>query len=308
MFNAEIKERYILFKTSTSPYIEKYLQSEFRLIERTEKKLNKDACNFTIFEIMDYYKTRNMTSTETLRVLNTHFTLYTEWCLKEGLVTDGQNHYREFDRHRIELCVNRFAIENKIVDRETVLSWVDQLPNPRDKFLLLGLFEMGSMNQYEYVVNARISDLHGNEFHTSKGIVYWSNVLKHIAIDSAETFEYYPMTENSKPSQLSKEDPDLIFKNKNNTYVESSYRSMRRAYNSLSNIFNIMDVGDWMNAKALQDSGIIEYIKNGMKKSGLTASEFMIRPDVKDYISVQYNIDNIEPYFTRLKVRYGDIW
>ena len=38
-------------------------------------------------------------------------------------------------------CVNKALFNMKIVSKNTILNWVEQLPNPKDQFVLLGLFE-----------------------------------------------------------------------------------------------------------------------------------------------------------------------
>ena len=95
MFNEEIKERYIKEKKSTTIMPKTFLEDIFKNIESYEIKLNKDACNFTTFEITEYYSLLNISSLEFLKVMNNQLALYTEWCQSSNLVKDNQNHYRE---------------------------------------------------------------------------------------------------------------------------------------------------------------------------------------------------------------------
>ena len=56
MYNSEIKCRYIEKKESTTGMPDGYLKRQFDKIEIFERRLDKDLCNFTVYEIIDVYK------------------------------------------------------------------------------------------------------------------------------------------------------------------------------------------------------------------------------------------------------------
>ena len=95
MFNAEYKERFIIEKNNESIIPKGYLEHQFKRVAEMENKLNKDVSNFTYYDIIEYYKMLNTHSIEYLAVLNSQFSLYTQWCLQQNLVNDGQNHFLE---------------------------------------------------------------------------------------------------------------------------------------------------------------------------------------------------------------------
>ena len=83
MYNKEHKERFIAERDNKS-----YLECQFKKVSFMEFELNKDVSNFTFYEIIEYYKLLNTCSLEYLRVLNSQFSLYTQWCLQQNLVNE----------------------------------------------------------------------------------------------------------------------------------------------------------------------------------------------------------------------------
>ena len=95
MYNEERKRRFISEHNVEVTLPNNYLECQFNKISNVEETLNKDLCNFTFYEITEYYKLLNLTSTVSLSVMNSQFSLYTQWCLQQNLVDDGQNHFLE---------------------------------------------------------------------------------------------------------------------------------------------------------------------------------------------------------------------
>ena len=141
MYNQELKERYRKEKESYTTVSAYYFSSLFKRTEPFEEQLDKDASNFTTYEIINMYKTLAIMSLDTIATMNSNLSMYTQWCIQENLVNDYQNHYLEITRDMMASFVNKLAMDKKVVSREQVLDWCQQLPNPSDSFCLLGLFE-----------------------------------------------------------------------------------------------------------------------------------------------------------------------
>ena len=157
-YNEELKKRYLQEKekhTITSNYID----VQFRKSSEMEYELDKDVSNWTIYEITEYYKLLNSTSFELLICVNSIFSQYCQFCLENSLVKDNQNHFLECTKEILASCVNKAILEKKIISRETILKWTDELPNPKDQFILLSLFEFGKSKDYKDTVYARLDDL-----------------------------------------------------------------------------------------------------------------------------------------------------
>ncbi len=158
IYNYEIKERFVNEKASevSNP---SYLFYWFRKTYDKEVELNKDLCNWTTYEIIEFYKMVNTSSVNTLMTANCIFAKYTNFCFENNLVIDSQNHFLECTIDIIKGCINKVALNMKIIDRQKIVNLVRQLPNPKDQFILLGTFEFGkSVNNLE-ILRARFSDM-----------------------------------------------------------------------------------------------------------------------------------------------------
>ena len=164
MYNQELKERYRKEKESYTTVSAYYFSSLFKRIEPFEEQLNKDASNFTAYEIINMYKTLAIMSLDTIVTMNSNLSMYTQWCIQQNLVNDYQNHYLEMTRDMLVSFVNKFAMDKKVVSRKQILEWCQQLPNPSDSFCLLGLFEGIRGGGYLELALAKIDDFHDNIF------------------------------------------------------------------------------------------------------------------------------------------------
>ena len=156
MYNENIKNRYIENKESEVIVPKGYLQNCFKKSEPFEEELGKDISNFTAYEINNFFKTLNISSYESLLVLCNSFQQYTQWCLQQNLVKDSQNHFLEFDKDDLIACLNKIAMQNKIIPKETIYGWCNELVNYGDSFAIIALFEGLKGKNYCEIVNAKI--------------------------------------------------------------------------------------------------------------------------------------------------------
>ena len=231
MYNEEIKRRYITAKEQEVVLPNNYLVIQFNRAEEMETELGKDISNFTTYEIIEYYKMGNFDSLDSLRVLNSQLSMYTQWCLQENLVKDNQNHFLEMTADILSGCVNKAMLDRKIISRETVLKWVNELPNPRDQFIMLSLFEYGKSKNFTDITNAKITDIVDNTLTLNDGrTVHISDQLKSIAEDSYETRTYYSITGKGVKTMSLVADGEKIVKNYPNTKLDvSEFQSGRKS-------------------------------------------------------------------------------
>ena len=189
-YNEELKKRYIKEKEKILSVSSNYIDVQFRKSSEMEYELNKDISNWTTYEIIEYYKILNMTSYESLLCVNSTLSQYTQFCLENSLVKDNQNHYLEMTKDLLADCINKAILEKKIVERETVLRWVEELPNPRDQFILLSLFEYGKSKDFKDIVYARPQDIQGNKLKLSNRTVNISDKLINIINNCIEYFRF----------------------------------------------------------------------------------------------------------------------
>lgn len=291
MYNEDIKKRYMQEKESTTSTPAGYLTRLFKKSEVFETQLNKDICCFTAYEILDFYKTINISTMESLVVLNNHLLLYTQWCLQHNLVPDCQNHYTEINNDAIKKCINIVSFDKSIITRETLYTWIGKISNPSDAFIMICLFEGIKGNDFCEIAKLRMSDFSGNKVKlcTEREITV-SDKLIELAELTDNTMEYYPVnSERGRVYQL--EDEGYILKKYHNSQEEpTSYQRGRRIYQKLLRNFVHLKVSEFMKPNSLTESGKIDYINRRAQEEGMSAKEFLYS-DFVDEVCDKYEYD-----------------
>jgi len=201
MYNAERKERYIEAKEAITELPNNFLPRLFKQLSDYEEKLSKDACDFTETEICSYYKLRGSRSVNNLRNLNSQLSLYTDWCLGQGFVIDGQNHYRVLNQEDFEGCINLAAIQILSIGREDLIRQLRTLPNARERFVILYLFEVGSKDLVSIFKQMTLDWFDGEILHLPGRDVAISDELLQFAEEAAAERELvsYNATQKTFP-------------------------------------------------------------------------------------------------------------
>lgn len=294
LYNKELKLEYIKEKNQEAVLPSNYLENQFFKVSEMERELDKDVSNFTVYEIIEYFKLLNLTSLESLKVMTSEFSMYTQWCLQKSLVTDNQNHFLEMSNDILMCCINKAVLSMKIISRETILSWVNQLPNPKDQFVLLGLFEGLKGKDFCELAKLKPEDIDDNIAHLCTGRdIEISDKLIEIIDDCMKEDQYYSITGNgTKVTKLA--DNGYIIKDYPNARMDvSEFQIGRKIYNGVTRTLNYFDVLKYMSANSIAEAGKIHMIKE-------RASELNISN--KDYIYSDY-ISEVEKKFNSKIVR-----
>lgn len=305
MFNEEIKERYIKEKKSTTIMPKTFLEDIFKSIESYEIKLNKDACNFTTFEITEYYSLLNISSLEFLKVMNNQLALYTEWCQSSNLVKDNQNHYREINIERIRSCLNTYILTKKIISKETLTKWCSQLPNYREVFILMCLFEGIKGKDFIEITHLKIDDINEKEktvkLCTGRTISVSDEFIS-IALKADQEMTYYRFSENMY-NETSLLDLGYIFKYYLNTDPNlSDYRKGRSVYNAAMRIFKYLGISSYATIQSIYESGKVHYVKEYAKQYNLSVNDFLLS-EHRSIIEEKFNCTIVVKMFM---LKYSD--
>ena len=289
MYNQKLKERYRKEKESYTTVSAYYFSSLFKRTEPFEEELDKDASNFTTYEIINMYKTLAIMSLDTIATMNSNLSMYTQWCIQENLVNDYQNHYLEITRDMMASFVNKLAMDKKVVSREQVLDWCQQLPNPSDSFCLLGLFEGIRGGGYLEIALAKIEDFHDNIFTAYNGReIKVSSTLIEYAKQSNETIEYQSISRNMEKEVNLIENGRIIKDYPNVRRTESLPVLRRRTQSRLARIFNYMGILEYMNGNDIRMSGVIEMINSRCKELKISGKDYIYGIGIEE-IKNQYD-------------------
>ena len=308
MFNEDRKRRYIKIKEDivTLPY--RSLELLFEKTEPFEEKLGKDVCEWTALEIMEYYKYRDAYSLSSLVVCNSNLTQYTNWCLSETLVPDGQNHYLEIRPDMLDSCVNKEYLSKLLITREDLIARIDELQNYTDRFMMLAFFEGICGIRYTEMIKATIDNIHGNviELYNGRELPI-SNKLKEIAEFAAteESYQTYGVTGKTiKYSDYNR--PGAIFKvsKKNRPISEGNEDGamMQIVCRRFDKAKDYVGLPKRLTIKNMLLSGKIHYIKELMKQDGISLEEAIVR--YRDDINKRYQVEDIKSNTVFLR-KYG---
>ena len=286
MYNEDIKRRYIEIKERETILPTKYFETLFSNTEQYEKEYNKDICNFSLYEIKDFYKMYNTASISVLNTMNSHLGMYTQWCINEGFVIDGQNHFLELSSLDLKSYLNIAKINSSVITKDDIIKWCKLLDNARDKFILLSLFEFGRSQNYTDIIHARLCDIDGNNIRLYSGrTVVISDELKKFAIESSAAEEY----NSSRMTKINiLVDDGSIIKKFTNTDNDDEYLSGRRIYNTVIKSLKTVNANN-ININNIVNSGILSMVLRRSKELNLDPVEYL-NSDYISEIENQYNV------------------
>ena len=289
MYNQELKERYRIEKESYTTVSAYYFSSLFKKTQPFEEQLNKDISNFTTHEIINMYKTLAIMSLDTIVTMNSNLSMYTQWCIQENLVNDYQNHFLEIDRDMMATFVNKLAMDKKVVSRQQILDWCQQLPNPSDSFCLLGLFEGIRGGGYLELALAKMEDFNDNVFTAYNGReIKVSSTRIEYAEQSNETLDYQSIT-NTMTREVTLIENGRIVKDYPNVQRSESLVVLRRRIQSrLARIFDYMGILDYMNGNDIRMSGVVEMINTRSRELEISGKDYIYGIGIEE-IKKQYD-------------------
>ena len=224
MYNEEWKKKFVEQEVSTKQNgkestSDNYL-SMLRSLSPVEGKLGKDLSEFSTQEILDYYRSRSWASYEYIRVKNAMLLRYTDWCIENNLISSKINHYVEInDREILQSCLNLVLMKSKIILRDELLYDLEQIPNPSDKFIALGIYEGISSVQRSEFGHLYSSQFEGNILHLPTRDIIVSDELIQFGKESEKMYSSYPFLDGdpaiydtSTLDNVYKEDDDSIIK------------------------------------------------------------------------------------------------
>lgn len=293
MYNKEHKERFMAERENRE-----YLECQFKKVSFMEFELNKDVSNFTFYEILEYYKLLNSCSVGYLRVLNSQFSLYTQWCLQQNLVNDSQNHYLEVRTEDYDNCINKALMNLKIIPKNVMLNWVSELQNPRDQFILLGLFEGIKGKDFCELGNLRPEDVNGNilKLCTGRKVVI-SNRLKDIIEHCIVETMYYGMKTKDSDRKFPLVDRGYVIKDYPNTKDDTSdFQRGRQIYNSIQRIMQYIGIYPNVSANQIFESGKLDMIQTRAKELKISCVDY-IRSEKISEVEEKYNCTIVRKHY-----------
>lgn len=239
------------------------------VVEETEKYLNKELLIFTMDDIRLLFITFNSISVSSLRV---KCSIIRRYCEYNGY---ADNNFKDVTTEILESCCNNNIRLNKYLDKKSLLSIMDDLENPSDKWLLLSVFEGIKGDK---LCNVTLTS--GNEINENNqtiklydgSVIECSKELISIAKESCETFEYYSISKNEQINKITLS-TDLILKPRNNCSdpydIDKAYKRTAKKYFTIKNYLG----NEAITVPRLYLSGMTYRIKQYMERNEKTFEE-----------------------------------
>ena len=290
MYNAERKEQFLAERKSKA-IVSNNIGNLFELAGTTEAELGRDLSEWNSDEILTFYKYYSTPSIQSLIQMHNSLTMYTNWCISNGLVADNQNHYTEINSTMLCDCVNIPMLRKSLFSRSEMENLVSELPNSADAFLLLALFEGVSIR---WMFEIKVSDFDDDNILCLPDgkQIRASSQLRHYAELGAEEDVRLSIPNTKKEFKYEYTDGDHIIRH----ITRKSKRQNERVVLGL----RMRQCGEYLDTpnitmKSLAESGRMWYISEMMTSRGLSLEEAAIT-NRKEHESIYGSIQNSVTY------------
>ena len=180
----KIKKEFISYKNGA-----KYIYDWLVKVDDYEDTIGKNITEWSKEDALGFYKEQKIEYIESLYRLNAMLQTFINYCMVHDYMTE--NVFFQITIKELVGCLDLDTIRKKMVTREELLKLIKELENPCDRFMTLGLFEGIRGRNDLGILEARMSDIKGNELTLLDGsVTEISDELIEIAKESASVFEY----------------------------------------------------------------------------------------------------------------------
>lgn len=303
MYQKEMKEGFcesylrsrIIQKTS--------LYGLFRKIEPYEKKLNKDASEFTKDEALEMYMCLKSRSVYTLMNNNVILKAYYAW-RKHYHGVDVESAYENISIDDLRPCVDKNA--SKLLSREEIIEIEEQLLNITDSAILECLFQgiAGPSMRDITELNENMLDKKNKCLIFPDGRVFdITERLCQLLDDAFKEEVYICYGETMREKRL--QGKGRLFKDRDNAHAaDSDDKRFRAVYRKIQVIRDYVGVKE-LTMKGIAAAGFLHSLRNNLNETGVGLKEFLQTEkgeqlmDRYGYDS-DYRVDNLVHRFKNL--------
>ena len=302
-FLNEYKRSRVIIETSVMAVLYRAL--------KFEQEFRKAFYEFSVKEVLDMYKSYHAINIRSLQNTNLILKHFAKWTLHEqGLSTD--NVYDTITKNLIEDCVDIKKKEGLIFSKDDIEDIQSQLLNWTDKGILLMLFLGAGANWLKELTFFNMNQVSREDkliyFKTGK-IIPITDEDYEIIEKACEEDELMSFGTTSRISRVRSEGLykirfNALSSNSNPNNEEDAARRFRWTQRRL--LLISQDLGIRLTSSSLQASGLLHYLQQGMKESGLSFREYTKtegarslarRYDIYSELAPQILLEKFEMYF-----------
>ena len=290
------------------------LKRLFSMSAKEEKRLGKDLCDFTKTELINLYSYMNFMSYNLLQDIHTSVKTYVGKYQKE-VCTDATISIYSIGAYELKRCCNSYVAQNVIISRKDLLFLLEEIKdeyrNPSDLFVILCIFEGIYGNQFEEILNLKITD-----FYRNRGTIYAhlctgrtvkvSEELFKLAKETDEQDCYYVPYENCKSDFRTKvlQHSEYILKpiaNKSRGAIQRQavWGRIKRCLHHYNK--------DYLTTKIIQASGVIDMIERKAEELDVPVKDYFNDREFLREIIEQYPYKTVYSLKAAIKI-YKPEW
>lgn len=298
MYNQEIKEEFIELQEKS---YKKQLESSFKKIGKIEDQKEKDLAYFSKEIIVKMYEEFDYTL-KTTKTLNRLLAEYCDFYFKKIGVEHFNNQCRELSVDTMNLVETKVT-KKRMITHQEMLSLVDDILNPCDKFLMYALYSgiAGTPKQCELcfldeddlqegnIISIPSVDKEGNVIKNAR-FIKADDLLYSLAKESANTYVYKSTLSDSYDRKLY---TNRILKPASNEAKESNLSSchsrLRRRFTTICEKYFVED----LTAGDIKWSGIIYNMRLIQVEMNLPSIFDVIKTEQFKKLREQYSIQSL---------------
>lgn len=298
MYNQEIKEEFIELQSKS---YKKQLESSFKKIGKIEDQKEKDLAYFSKEIIVKMYEEFDYTL-KTTKMINKFLSKYSDFYFKKMGETHSRNQYIDIDIDAMRFIKVK-ASEKRMITHQEMLSLVDDILNPCDKFLMYALYcgIAGTPKQCELcfldeddlqegnIISIPSVDKEGNVIKNAR-FIKADDLLYSLAKESANTYVYKSTLSDSYDRKLY---TNRILKPASNEAKESNLSScnsrLRSKFTTICEKYFVED----LTAGDIKWSGIIYNMRLIQVEMNLPSIFDVIKTEQFKKLREQYSIQSL---------------
>lgn len=249
------------------------LNSLLNRVGKLESKKDKNVISFSEKEILEMYKGFNLTSVNTLQNYNNYLKAYCDFIIYK--TKNGENNFASINKDMLKTCINEDMRKNKYISYEQLQDIEAELLNFTDSAILECLWYGISGKEL-----TNLTHLERNQVDKRKMEIIFNDgrILKiyprlYDLLDKAfNEVEYMCYGEDIKVKRV--EGKDKLYKVRDNAYKDTDSVRFRWVYRKIMIIRDYVGLPN-ISMKSLQGSGMLHYVKQGMKDFNCGLREFL---------------------------------
>lgn len=253
------------------------LNSLLNRVEKIEKTKGKGIIYFSDAEILDMYKSFDLTSVDTLQNYNNYLKAYCDFIIYKS--KKGENKFSNINKDMLKKCINEDIRKNKYISYEQLQDIEMELLNFVDSAILECLWQGISGKELTDLTYLERSQVNKKkmEITLNSGRAIKIHPRLYELLDKAfDEVEYMCYGEDIKVKRV--DGKNKLYKVRDNAYKDTSEVRFRWVYRKIMIIRDYVGLPN-MSMKSLQGSGMLHYIKEGMEKLNCGLREFLHTDD-----------------------------